>query len=944
MRNYLPIAALIAAAMSTTVAQAATVMVVTTPDGADVVADGTRVGTSPCRFRLEEGAHTLVLTRDGCENLTHRVMVGRKLMVVELTLRQTRDTVDVYFKEIGEDTMGWLALSTKGQLLGEVPGTLAVVPGRSTLVLVKDGYRDARVTITEDAVARGAVEVPSPSRGLSSLRRDQRVFAAVVLGQWDTGRGWIEFEADGSYRLKTPYDVYSGEWSCRFPTVTFKQDGKSDSKTLSFVDGRLVGRSYAYDWNLERLRRVPVTPGKSPPPEKGRAEGVQRFVGTWLKWDTGSRLIVNADRTYHMATHDNKDWRGTWTATATSLEIQANGKPLALELQTDGTLRGRASNGWVWKLRKTSGPAAEPPAAQVPKQPARAAPLPTIDDATRRRCERMVKDLKDGVVPGMMRPRFDAIRRNLQKSLDREITLETRTGKKAGQLAEVNDADVVLQVQIRQHGRVLGSSRMTVKFLDLTPGQLDELDAGWRDDPDVLALMAVATGDDPTPHMTTSAASNWIRVRRAKHGETPTRTEARREVDGPASEVRRLSTSEYRQSYQAALATAVNVAANAKAVTVGPGTYAGVNVRAPLTADLNKTHSSMPVDGLYQVEFDSPIDLARLEFYSTHCRHMVVAETSLDGERWQPFGEPQDGKALKYPTIADPTRTTLEFSAGEIRAARFIRLTNARRGGWLAVSYLAVFAVPDKATAEAQGGRPHRPDGAPASLAKRLASLPTRSVLGYWSFDAITGKTVNDGSARRNRGVAEGTVTFEPGVRGRCADLSEGQVNIQWGSRIHFEGSFSVDFWVKLERATGSSAIGFGINGYGALYTGNAQGFTIRLSGHRCRAGLWMPGQGSVNAVSNSRTTLNKWTHVAAVVDAQANTIALYIDGRLAEQKAAKFSLAEFNNAEGHALRLGGTSVLRMIGSMDEVRLWGAALTDDQIAALHEAVASGKVR
>jgi len=354
-----------------------------------------------------------------------------------------------------------------------------------------------------------------------SIRADQ------LAGTWKKTDTGTVFDLKTDETLAAPGAIdqryKTGRWSVQasFLVLTF---ANGEEKILRVVDKDHVRG----EWTLTR---VDDTSGASCDTQTSPPRGTDRFVGEWLKWDTGTRLILNADMTYVCIGSRGNKRTGKWTATATTVGIHANGRPLTLELQPDGILRGRDSRNWVWKLRKISGP---PASSSQEAQPAldspQPGPLPQVDDVTRRRCERIVKDLKDGIIPGMMRPRFDAIRRSLRKSLDQEVTLETRSGKKSGQLAEVNDADVVLQVQIKQHGRVLGSSRMTVKFLDLTAEQLDELDTGWRKDKDVLALMALASGGDPTPHMTASAVSDWIRTRQQEESARGMRRVAKSKV------------------------------------------------------------------------------------------------------------------------------------------------------------------------------------------------------------------------------------------------------------------------------------------------------------------------------------------------------------------------------------------------------------------------------
>lgn len=234
---------------------AATVIVSSTPSGAEVVHEEKSVGKTPVRLTLAEGSHTLVLKKDGQEPLKHEFEVGPRLVVLKLKLAPVRHSIDLLFKEISEDATGWAVVSVRpiGRI-GEVPGTLKLPKGRHQLILAKDGFKDIRKTITVEKDAVIELE-ETPTSGLSSARK---LAFLKYVGKWkkaDTG-SIFSFNADKSLHVSDASGsvLWKSTWSVMWPDrVRFKtQQVEMDMKETG--SDALIGIERGqFKWTLQRL-------------------------------------------------------------------------------------------------------------------------------------------------------------------------------------------------------------------------------------------------------------------------------------------------------------------------------------------------------------------------------------------------------------------------------------------------------------------------------------------------------------------------------------------------------------------------------------------------------------------------------------------------------------------------------------------------------------------
>jgi hypothetical protein len=235
MKYLIVFAVLVASA-----AQAATVVIVSEPKGAEVSLSGSKLvyGKTPLRIQMDEGPCTIVLRKPDYVELTHSFTVGRKLVALKLEMKEKKYPVDFLFEDIGESTVDWLAVDKTGAIFGKIPGTLLLPAGKFQMLAVKHGFRDIRFSF---AVTRNSmtVELKAPQKGYGSFKR-------IITHRVCKARQWIHFPPDtdgiriftfhpnGKYVLKTPYRHYPGVWKVEDDgSITWHQL-KNSPRTLSW--------------------------------------------------------------------------------------------------------------------------------------------------------------------------------------------------------------------------------------------------------------------------------------------------------------------------------------------------------------------------------------------------------------------------------------------------------------------------------------------------------------------------------------------------------------------------------------------------------------------------------------------------------------------------------------------------------------------------------------
>jgi hypothetical protein len=182
-----------------------------------------------------------------------------------------------------------------------------------------------------------------------------------------------------------------------------------------------------------------------------------------------------------------------------------------------------------------------------------------------------------------------------------------------------------------------------------------------------------------------------------------------------------------------------------------------------------------------------------------------------------------------------------------------------------------------------------------------------------FTFDDVSGSTINDGSGTNTDGTLMNGATVAAGHDGDSLTQNNNAHQVWIGDPSSVDiPQFTIEAWIK------SDGPGSGRDGI-ADYN-NQWGFFLQTDGDlTCRSAR--------TDTANHNVTDGAWHHVACVVDG-TDTI-IYVDG--AEAARVAQGAAGTSSTDGLALAGNSPSGDGFLGQMDNVRMWNRGLTADEL-------------
>lgn len=208
-----------------------------------------------------------------------------------------------------------------------------------------------------------------------------------------------------------------------------------------------------------------------------------------------------------------------------------------------------------------------------------------------------------------------------------------------------------------------------------------------------------------------------------------------------------------------------------------------------------------------------------------------------------------------------------------------------------------------------------------------------------WDLDTASGTTVSDSSGSGRNGTMASGVGWGPGnapdnPADRAATFTGGtgqQISVA-GAALSNTSSYTVAAWVRIKdksvNRTAVSKDGTSTSGLFLNYVAADDRWAFsRVTSDSTSAT-------PVRATSNTAPVAGRWTHLAGVYDTASGTMKLYVDGVPQSATAATGGWnATGNYAIGRAKWAGAASNI-WDGEIDDVRVYGKALTADQVTDL----------
>lgn len=211
----------------------------------------------------------------------------------------------------------------------------------------------------------------------------------------------------------------------------------------------------------------------------------------------------------------------------------------------------------------------------------------------------------------------------------------------------------------------------------------------------------------------------------------------------------------------------------------------------------------------------------------------------------------------------------------------------------------------------------------------------TAGLIAHWPLDGDT----QDASGHGNHGTFVGAPEYRTGMVGPAVRLNTTYIDIP--NVLEGVNSFSMALWALVEdwRSGGNAdpRAGEALISVGEAATGWAGIGAF---------GSYEPGEGNDVLVGGSPGAIqhrflksewfNRWHHLCVTHDAQAQKSRFYIDGVLTDDVPASLTLGASTAALGrHWFDKGASSSWRMVGMLDDVRVYNRALCDADVKGLY---------
>jgi hypothetical protein len=215
---------------------------------------------------------------------------------------------------------------------------------------------------------------------------------------------------------------------------------------------------------------------------------------------------------------------------------------------------------------------------------------------------------------------------------------------------------------------------------------------------------------------------------------------------------------------------------------------------------------------------------------------------------------------------------------------------------------------------------------------RRQAILAGKGPIAAWSFDEVKGPALPDATGHGFDARVTGKLTLVPGHKGNAAQF-QGQSWLVVNEPVMFNlDNLTLSLWIKPDTIQGRHAL------MGKRFAGTAAPYIISLwdGGIEFEANDEQ-GKWSFNFRTPAVVKVGEWSHVAAVVD-RGKGVAIYVNGALVGHYES--TLGRTMNSEPLVLGREAWDGVNLSpnpcfyqGLMDEAKVWGRALTPDEIRA-----------
>lgn len=210
----------------------------------------------------------------------------------------------------------------------------------------------------------------------------------------------------------------------------------------------------------------------------------------------------------------------------------------------------------------------------------------------------------------------------------------------------------------------------------------------------------------------------------------------------------------------------------------------------------------------------------------------------------------------------------------------------------------------------------------------------TAGLLAHWNLDDGTGATARDSSGNGHDGQVTGAVWIADGRFG-------GGLRFVAGDYVTVTGfpaatpNWTVSTWIRLSstQLAMDNEMWVAILSVENFFAGGWQlNIDNRLAVPRFDFAYWAPSLQAYVFSECECVGVDRWIHLAAVVDVEANRVTLFLDGAVADQETRPSDIPLGDST----LYFGRWNMNGrfLTGDLDDIAIWNRALSPTEIAAL----------
>ncbi|WP_437611961.1 RICIN domain-containing protein [Sorangium sp. So ce834] len=220
------------------------------------------------------------------------------------------------------------------------------------------------------------------------------------------------------------------------------------------------------------------------------------------------------------------------------------------------------------------------------------------------------------------------------------------------------------------------------------------------------------------------------------------------------------------------------------------------------------------------------------------------------------------------------------------------------------------------------------------AVAPATTTTLTQDLVAYWPFDEGEGTVVTDRSGNRRHGELTGGTWVKDGRFGRALHFDEGEF-MTVGDFPNATSSWTASAWVRVltDQPPADDTLRTVIS------TENAGGWELSVDydgeAPGMRFGFWKgPEISDDHAILCSCLELQRWTHAVGVVDGEALTMSLYVDGRLHSTVPIEKTISPGPTSLYVGRRPQEGRLL--VGDVDDIAIYSRALAPAEVAELFQ--------